>query len=205
MAKSKFNAFVMLSDVAVYDSYRGLQTYGTITSRSPRITRSTDPAFKWPAWMTFDIGQAASLAVIAGGRPVTAAPGVHVGLWDAANLGYLGRADLPVDEQMPDSNPSSTGGQATPGAGSIWANSMHRPNLRVLPSPQFTSADLAFWQAGFPFNFALSLPKVRYIRFECLTNMGGTNNFFDINEMTSLAIRDRSSSTACHKPLNKLQ
>jgi hypothetical protein len=95
-----------------------------------------------------------------------------------------GRPDVPVDDIMPDSTGlPPVGGMTANG----WINmgefySPAKPS--GLPNPQFTSADLAYWQAGFPFNFSLLLPKVRYIRFECLTNMGGTNNFFDANELT---------------------
>ena len=95
-----------------------------------------------------------------------------------------GRADAPVDENMPDSTALPAVGQMTP-KGWINMGEFYAPGKPSgLPSPQFTSADLAFWQAGFDFNFAITLPKVRYIRFECLTNMGGTNNFYDMNEMT---------------------
>jgi hypothetical protein len=58
------------------------------------------------------------------------------------------------------------------------------PKPSKLPNPQYTAADLAVWNAGFSFNFSLDLPKVRYMRFECLSNMAQTNNFFNLTELT---------------------
>src|SRR5258708_854373 len=187
MAKSKFNAYVMTSDVGVYDDYRGLRNLWDNVIKEPTYnTKQPITPLVWPAWMTFDMGQAAKLSrYTMVGRTGDSGPGEFMWGYGTPQTWVIwGRADVPVDEQMPDSTHLPPVGQATPGGWINMGEFYAPPKPSGLPRPPVTSADLAFWQAGFPFNFALSLPKVRYIRFECLTNMGGTNNFFDINELT---------------------
>jgi hypothetical protein len=185
--KSGFSGYVLPSDVAVYDSYRGLQNLWDNNINEPTYnTQQPIQPLVWPAWMTFDMGEAAKLSrYTMVGRTGDSEPGEFMwGYGTPQTWVVWGRADVPVDEQMPDSAHLPPVGQATPGGWINMGEFNAPPKPSGLPSPQFTAADLAYWRAGFPFNFALSLPKVRYIRFECLTNMGGTNNFFDINELT---------------------
>jgi hypothetical protein len=185
--KSGFNGYVLPSDVAVYDSYRGLQNLWDNNINEPTYnTAQPITPLVWPAWMTFDMGEAAKLSrYTMVGRTGDSEPGEFMwGYGTPQTWVVWGRADVPVDEQMPDSTHLPPVGQTTPGGWINMGEFYAPPKPSGLPNPQFTAADLAYWRAGFPFNFALTLPKVRYIRFECLTNMGGTNNFFDINELT---------------------
>lgn len=185
--KSGFSGYVLQSDVAVYDTYRGIQNLWDNNIKEPTYnTQQPITPLKWPAWMTFDMGEAAKLSrYTMVGRTGDSGPGEFMWGYGTPQTWVIwGRPDAPVDEQMPDSTHLPPLGQATPGGWINMGEFYAPPKPSGLPSPQFTSADLAYWQAGFPFSFALTLPKVRYIRFECLTNMGGTNNFFDINELT---------------------
>jgi hypothetical protein len=136
--------------------------------------------------VTFDMGQGAKLSRFnMVGRTGDSGPGEFLwGYGTPQSFVIWGRPDAPVDENMPDSTGLPPVGGMTPNGWINMGEFYAPPKPSGLPNPQFTSADLAYWQAGFPFNFSLSLPKVRYIRFECLTNMGGTNNFFDVNELT---------------------
>jgi hypothetical protein len=187
MNKSLFKAYKMLTDVAVYDSYRQLANLWDNNIKEPTYnTQQPISPLIWPAWMTFDMGQAAKLSrYTMVGRTGDSGPGEFMWGYGTPQTWVIwGRADVPVDQSMPDSTGLPPVGQATSKGWINMGEFYAPPKPSGLPNPQFTSADLAFWQKGFPLTFSLSLPKVRYIRFECLTNMGGTNNFFDINEMT---------------------
>ena len=95
-----------------------------------------------------------------------------------------GSNSTPVDETMPNLNGLPPVGAATVDG---WINlgTFTLPNKPSgLPNPEYTNADLAFWNAGFPYNFSLNLPKVRYLRFQCIENVSLTNDFFNIEEMT---------------------
>jgi len=186
MSKSLFKPFVLLSDVLPYDSYRGLQNLWDNNIKEPTYnTAQPITPLVWPSWMTFDMGQTAKLSRYTMVGRTGDSPGEFMwGYGTPQTWVVWGRADVPVDEQMPDSTNLPPVGQMTPGGWINMGEFNAPPKPSGLPNPQFTAADLAYWQAGLPFDFALSLPKVRYIRFECLTNMGGTNNFFDMNEMT---------------------
>jgi hypothetical protein len=188
MNKGLFKTYVLLTDVLPYDGARGVSNlWDNIITEPTYNTQQPIQPLVWPAWVTFDMGQAAKLSRYTMVGRTGDAPSLGQFLW-----GYgtpqtwvvWGRADAPVDETMPDSTGLPALGQATP-KGWINMGEFYAPDKPSgLPSPEFTTDDLTFWQAGFPFTFSLTLPKVRYIRFECLTNMGGTNNFFDINELT---------------------
>jgi hypothetical protein len=186
IVKSLFKGYTLPSDVLPYDDYRGIRNLWDDNIKEPTYnTLQPIVPLVWPSWMTFDMGQTVKLSRYTMVGRTGDAPGEFMWGYGTPQSWVLwGRADVPVDEQMPDSTNLPPVGQATPNG---WINlgkfiAPSKPS--GLPSPQFTPADLAYWQAGFPFDFSLSLPKVRYIRFECLTNMGGTNNFFDINELT---------------------
>jgi len=185
MDKSKFNAYVLPTDVAPYGGGYVLQNLwdGNLAEPTYNTAQPITPLV-WPAWMTFDMGQAAKLSRY---TMVGRSGNSNEFLWGFGTPQtwvIWGRADVPVDEKMPDSTGLPALGQATPNGWINMGEFVAPPKPSGLPDQQFTTADLNFWDAGFGFNFSLALPKVRYIRFECLTNMGGTNNFFDINEMT---------------------
>jgi hypothetical protein len=192
MNKSLFSQYTLPTDVPKYQNndYFNLPNlwnnntsdfYNTMQPILPNSNKS----FIWPAWVTFDMGQTAKLSrYILWGRGgdnnellwTFGSPQTWV-LW--------GRADVPKDEIMPtDSLNLPPVGSVTPNG---WVNLgvFHSPaKPSGLPNPQYTSADLSFWKAGFNFNFSLDLPPIRYIRFECFQTMGGTNNFFDFNEIS---------------------
>lgn len=187
--KSRFQAYVLPTDVPnyqnglfnlsnIWDNNIGEYCYNT---QQPILATSAKPNI-WPAWATFDMGQTAKLS--------------RYEMWDRVGDGNIfvwtsgapqtwimwGRADVPQDELMPsDTTQIPALGSATPNG---WIN------LGVFSAPPkpahnpLTNADIAVWTSGFNFDFSLDLPKVRYIRFECLQTMGGTNNFFNFNEMS---------------------
>lgn len=139
----------------------------------------------WPAVITFDMGKAARLS-----RYTIWDRGIDGSgnwLWQAGapqTWVLWGREDTPVDETMPDADHLPPVGGSTPNG---WINlgfftAPDKPS--GLPNPQYTNADLVFWNNGFSYNFSLSLPKVRYIRFECVSNMAQTNTFFNLTELT---------------------
>lgn len=139
-----------------------------------------------PKWITFDMGQSAKLSrYTANFRGID---GSNNFLWSSGapqTWVLWGRNTAAADEALPtDSMALPAVGQATPGG---WIN-MGKFHLPAQPSgliaPQYTNADLAYWNAGFPFNFNLDLPKVRYMRFQCFTNAGGSNDFFNIMELS---------------------
>lgn len=139
----------------------------------------------WPAVISFDMGKAAKLSrYTIWNRGID---GSGNWLWQAGapeTWVLWGRTDTPQDETLPDAgNLPAVGGKTAKG----WINMGYftapaKPS--GLPNPQYTNADLSFWNAGFSYNFSLDLPKVRYMRFQCLSNMAQTNTFFNIIELT---------------------
>lgn len=183
MNKSLFQPYVLPSDVG--SSFGWILPYLWDGNTGSPGFHSTYPTTQMlPKWITFDMGQAAKLSRytawfrgLDGNNYLwtSGAPQTWV-LW--------GRPDKPVDENLPDTAHLPAVGSATPNG---WINMglYHLPpQPSGLQNPYYTNADLAFWNAGFPFNFDLSLPKVRYIRFECITNAGQSNDFFNIMEMS---------------------
>ena len=189
LPKILFQPYVLATDVPNYqnglfnlvnlwDENYGEYCYNTQQPILPTGAKS----FIWPAWMTFDMGLTAKLSRYmlwfrVGGSDEfvwnSGAPQTWV-MW--------GRADVPQDELMPtDTAHLPALGQATPGG---WIN------LGVFTAPPrppdnpLTNADIAEWTNGFNFSFSINLPKVRYIRFECLQTMGGTDNYFNMNEIS---------------------
>jgi Domain of unknown function/Domain of unknown function (DUF4959)/Domain of unknown function (DUF5126) len=183
MDKSKFNVFKLNSDDGssfgwdlhyMWDGNLGRPGYhSTYPTTAPL-----------PKWVTFDMGQTAKLS-----RFTLWGRGLDDGnyLWGYGNPDtwvMWGRADLPVDEILPDTMHLPALGAATPGG---WINMgvFHLPaQPSGLVSPAYNNADLAFWNAGFGYNFSLNLPKVRYMRFECVTNAAHSNEFFHIMELS---------------------
>ncbi len=185
MDKSLFQPYVLPTDAPtgfgwvitnMWDGNYGSPGYHTTQPIQPLV---------WPAVITFDMGQSAKLSrytiwdrgIDGSGNFLwqAGAPSIWV-LW--------GRTSTPVDETMPDqSNLPPVGGTSTNG----WINlGLFTLPLKPsgLPNPEYTNADLAFWNAGFSYEFDLSLPKVRYMRFECIQNVSLTNDFFNIEELT---------------------
>ncbi|MET0462427.1 MAG: DUF5000 domain-containing lipoprotein [Chitinophagaceae bacterium] len=185
MDKSKFASYSLPSDVRtgfgwvienLWNSNTGSPGYHTDQPIQPLV---------WPAVITFDMGQAAKLS-----RYTLWDRGIDGSgnwLWQAgAPLSWTlwGRTSAPVDETMP-SGPSAPGVGETSANGWINLGTFRLPaKPSGLPNPQYTNADLDFWNAGFSFNFSLDLPRVRYIRFQCLENASLTNNFFNMTELT---------------------
>ncbi|KAA2240295.1 DUF4959 domain-containing protein [Chitinophaga agrisoli] len=182
MDKSKFQPYTLPSDVGtdfqwylpyLWDNKTGAPGFHTPYGNF------------LPKWMSFDMGQAARLS-----RYTIWYRGVEGSaayLWGAGapqTWVLWGRADQPVDENMPDTTGLPPVGQPTANG---WINMgvFHLPaKPSGLPFPQYTGDDLAYWNGGFNFNFALTVPKVRYLRFECVTNASGTNDFFNIMEIS---------------------
>ncbi len=189
LPKVLFQPYVLATDVPNYQN--GLfnlvnlwdENYGEYcyNTQQPILPTAAKPII-WPAWFTFDMGLTSKLS--------------RYMLWDRVggsdefvwNSGapqtwvMWGRADVPQDELMPsDTSQMPPVGQMTPGG---WIN------LGVFTAPPrpadnpLTNADIAVWTSGFNFSFSINLPKVRYIRFECLQTMGGTDNYFNMNEIT---------------------
>lgn len=187
MDKSLFQPYFLQTDALSGFGWviQGLWDNNTVNDGMGFHTQQPIQPLVWPAVITFDMGKAAKLSRytiwdrgLSGGTNYTwggGAPLIWV-LW--------GRADLPVDETMPDISNLPPVGQTSPKG---WIN-LGVFNLPAkpsgLPNPQYTNADLAFWNAGFGYNFSLTLPKVRYLRFECIENASQTNNFFNIMELT---------------------
>lgn len=185
MDKSKFGSYALPNDAPtgfgwviqnLWDNNTGSPGYHTTQPIQPLV---------WPAVITFDMGQASKLSrYTIWNRGIDGSGNF---LWQAgAPLTWVlwGRATTPVDETMPDINNLPAVGASTPNG---WINLgfFRLPDKPSgLPNPQYTNNDLTFWNNGFSYNFSLSLPKVRYIRFECLQNVSLTNNFFNIEELT---------------------
>lgn len=185
MDKSRFQALRFPSDVSTGFGWEIPYLWDNKTT-SPgfhSVFPSSDPL---PKWITFDMGQSAKLSrYTAWFRGID---GSNNFLWasGAPQTWVLwGRSTAAVDEKLPaDTLALPPVGQATAGG---WVN-LGKFNLPAQPSglvaPQYTNADLAYWNAGFPFNFDLTLPKVRYLRFQCFTNAGGSNDFFNMMELS---------------------
>lgn len=60
---------------------------------------------------------------------------------------------------------------------------LHPPKPSGLPTG-VSSADVAFLNSGFPFDFDLDIPDIRYIRFSCESNFDGTIGECLFNELT---------------------
>ena len=185
MDKSLFQSYTLGTDARTGFGWV-IQYLWNGTPQSPGYhTEQPIQPLVWPAVITFDMGKAARLSrYTIWNRGID---GSGNWLWQAGapqRWVLWGREDLPVDESMPDENNLPPVGGQTPKG---WINlgvfdAPGKPSK--LPNPQYTSADLAFWNAGFSYNFPLNLPKVRYMRFECLSNMAQTNNFFNVTELT---------------------
>jgi len=185
MDKSKFQAFVLPSDAPTGFGWNIQNMWnGTAASPGYHTTQPITPLV-WPACITFDMGQTARFSrYTIWDRGID---GSNNFLWQAGaptQWVLWGRTDTPVDESMPDENNLPPVGSATPKG---WINlGVYTLPAKPsgLPNPSYTNDDLAFWNAGFSYDFSLTLPKVRYLRFECLHNASGSDNFFNIMELT---------------------
>ena len=185
MDKSKFQAYSLPSD-AVSDFGWVLPDLWDGNTGSPGFhTQQPIHPLVWPATITFDMGEVAKLSrytiwdrgIDGSGNWLwqAGAPQVWV-MW--------GRTSTPVDETMPDLGSIPPVGTTTPNG---WINLglfTLPPKPSGLPNPQYTNEDLAIWNDGFSYNFSLDLPKVRYIRFECIQNVSQVNTFFNVEEFT---------------------
>lgn len=185
MDKSKFSALKFPSDVSTSFDWNMPYLWDNKTT-SPGF-HSTFPSNEpLPKWITFDMGQSAKLSrYTAWYRGIDGSNNFLWGSGAPQTWVLWGRNSNAADESLPaDTLALPAVGQATSGG---WIN-LGKYNLPAQPSgliaPQYTNADLAFWNAGFSFNFDLTLPKVRYLRFQCFTNAGGSNEFFNIMELS---------------------
>lgn len=184
MDKSLFREYDLASDVG--SSFGWTMNYmwdGNLLGR-PGYHSTYPTTTPLPKWITFDMGQSAKLS-----RYTVWYRGMDYGnyLWTSGapqTWVLWGRPDGPADEILPDTNHLPPVGQATPGG---WINLglFHLPpQPSGLANPQYTNADLAFWNAGFSFDLPFSVSKLRYMRFECITNAGQSNDFFNIMEIS---------------------
>lgn len=185
MDKSRFSSYVLLSDARTGFGWEIQNLWNGNTGSPGYHTEQPIQPLVWPAVITFDMGQAAKLSrYTIWNRGID---GSGNWLWQAgAPLTWTlwGRESNPVDETLP-SGPGAPGTGETSPNGWINLGTFRLPaKPSGLPNPQYTNADLEAWNAGFSFNFSLALPKVRYIRFQCLENASLTNNFFNIAELT---------------------
>ncbi|OQP61946.1 hypothetical protein A3860_30090 [Niastella vici] len=183
--KSKFSRYVLPTDAKTGFGWEIEYLWNGNTGSPGYHTEQPIQPLVWPAVITFDMGKAAKLS-----RYTIWDRGIDGSgnwLWQAGaptSWTFWGRLSAPVDETMPTGANVPAVGQASPNG---WINlgTFHLPaKPSGLPNPQYTNADLDFWNAGFSFNFNLDLPKVRYLRFQCLENASLTNNFFNITELT---------------------
>ncbi len=185
MDKSQFRSYALPSDARTGFGWVIENLWNGNTGSPGYHTEQPIQPLVWPAVITFDMGQAAKLSrYTIWNRGID---GSGNWLWQAgAPLKWTlwGRADTPVDETMPSGSSAPGLGQSSP-AGWINLGTFDLPaKPSGLPNPQYTNADLDFWNAGFSFNFSLDLPRIRYIRFQCLENASQTNNFFNIAELS---------------------
>ena len=185
MDKSRFNGYVLPSDVRTGFGWEISNLWNNNTGSPGYHTEQPIQPLVWPAVITFDMGQVAKLSrYTIWNRGID---GSGNWLWQAgAPLSWTlwGREQSPVDEVLP-SGPGSPGVGETSANGWINLGTYRLPaKPSGLPNPQYSNSDLDFWNAGFSFNFSLDLPKVRYIRFQCLENASLTNNFFNLTELS---------------------
>ncbi|HEX6431881.1 MAG TPA: DUF4959 domain-containing protein [Niastella sp.] len=185
MDKSKFGRYVLLSDVRTGFGWEIENCWNGNTGSPGYHTEQPILPLVWPAVITFDMGRTAKLSrYTIWNRGID---GSGNWLWQAgAPLTWTlwGRESNPVDETLPSGAGAPAVGQTSPNGWINLGTFRLPPKPSGLPNPQYTNADLDVWNAGFPFTFSLDLPKVRYIRFQCLENASLTNNFFNIAELT---------------------
>lgn len=186
MDKAKFQPYVLQNTDVPTGFGWVIQNLWNNSTGSPgyHTTQPIQPLV-WPAVITFDMGQPAKLS-----RYTIWDRGIDGSgnwLWQAGapqTWVLWGRTTTPVDELMPDGDHLPPVGSTTAGG---WINLgvfVLPAKPSGLPNPQYTNADLDFWNAGFSYNFSLALPKVRYMRFECIHNVSFTDTFFNMTELT---------------------
>jgi len=185
MDKGRFSPYVLPTDTKTGFGWEIQNIWNDNTGSPGYHTEQPIQPLVWPAVITFDMGQTAKLSrYTIWNRGID---GSGNWLWQAgAPLTWTlwGRATSPVDETLP-SGPGSPEPGETSANGWINLGTFRLPDKPSgLSNPQYTNADLDFWNAGFSYNFSLDLPKVRYMRFQCLENASLTNNFFNLAELT---------------------
>ncbi|WP_210420693.1 DUF5000 domain-containing lipoprotein [Chitinophaga sp. XS-30] len=185
MDKSRFSPYVLGTDARTGFGWEIQNLWNGNTGSPGYHTEQPIQPLVWPAVITFDMGQTAKLSrYTIWNRGID---GSGNWLWQAgAPLSWTlwGRASDPVDETLPDGPGAPGVGETSPNGWINLGTFRLLPKPSGLPNPQYTNADLDFWNAGFSYNFSLDLPKVRYIRFQCLENASLTNNFFNVAELT---------------------
>ncbi|MBW8685310.1 DUF4959 domain-containing protein [Chitinophaga rhizophila] len=185
MDKSLFRSYQLGTDARTGFGWSIENLWNNSTQSPGYHTEQPIQPLVWPAVITFDMGKATRLSrYTIWNRGID---GSGNWLWQAGapqTWVLWGREDTPEDETMPDEQHLPPVGGVTPKG---WINlgyftAYDKPSK--LPNPQYNNADLAFWNAGFSYNFSLNLPKVRYMRFQCISNMAQTNSFFNIIELT---------------------
>ena len=183
--KSRFSEYRLPSDARTGFGWVMSNLWNGNTGSPGYHTEQPIQPLVWPATITFDIGQSAKLSrYTIWNRGID---GSGNWLWQAgAPLTWVlwGRTSTPTDETLPNADNLPAVGQATANG---WINLGYfrlKDKPSGLPNPQYIDADLQFWNAGFSYDFSLDLPKVRYIRLQCLQNVSLTNNFFNIAELS---------------------
>ncbi|RXK85527.1 DUF5000 domain-containing lipoprotein [Filimonas effusa] len=184
--KSKFNAYVLPSDAPTGFGWTINNLWNNNIKTPGYHTTQPITPLVWPAVITFDMGQSAKLSRYTIWNRGLDYDGVYYQWTAGAPKTWViwGRNDTPVNEVMPTGVSMPAVGEKTPNG---WINlgSFVCPDKPSgLGAGQYTASDLALWDAGFSFNFNLSLPKVRYLRFQCLSNWSETNNYFNITELS---------------------
>lgn len=185
MDKSKFSRYVLSTDAKTGFGWEIENMWNGNTGSPGYHTEQPIQPLVWPAVITFDMGQAAKLSrYTIWNRGID---GSGNWLWQAGaptTWTLWGRETNPVDETLPN-GPGAPGVGETSPNGWINLGTYKLPaKPSGLPNPAYSNSDLEFWNAGFSYNFNLDLPKVRYIRFQCQEIASGTNNFFNIAELT---------------------
>lgn len=186
MDKKLFQVYTLPnSDASIHGSWVLRNMWDGVANPEGTGWSTTIPSNRWPAVVSFDMGQSARLS-----RFWIMNRGLSDlnYLWSggaASPMAVWGRNDTPVDEVLPsrlDSMPAIGG--STQG-GWIYMGAYYAPpKPSGLPNPQYTNEDKDFWYKGLDFTLPLTLPKVRYVRLQNLASMDGGNTYFQFMEIT---------------------
>lgn len=184
--KNRFAAYTLPTDAPTGFGWSITNLWNNVVTTPGYHTTQPITPLVWPAVITFDMGRSAKLSRYTIWNRGLDYDGVYYQWTAGAPKTWVlwGRNDTPVDETMPTGANVPAVGMAT-AKGWINLGSFVCPDKPSgLGAGQYTAADLALWSAGFGYNFNLSLPKVRYLRFQCLSNWSETNNYFNITELS---------------------
>lgn len=185
MDKSRFARYVMGTDVRTGFGWEIENLWNDNTGSPGYHTEQPIQPLVWPAVITFDMGRASKLSRYTIWNRGIDGSGTWLWMAGAPQTWTLwGRESNPVDETLPYGPGAPAVGQTSPNGWINLGTFVLPAKPSGLPNPQYNNEDLQLWNNGFSFNFNLDLPKVRYIRFQCLENASLTNNFFNITELT---------------------